>query len=267
VHSILFDRKMLNPIAARAVVGAVACGLVLGSVELARCPQVVAFVPVRPAIALPEAPQAESAQNVPAALGREADNAFAGNDSGVRATNVEAILPAAPHRTLALGSALPHAAGGSVRAQQRPELASASPRQQLVKATASGPRAGSGRETPEWVVLTEWRVQGIPQRAVTVSDYDTGASPAPADSASGPADANRAGQITVTRMILRVYPATQAQGPSSSAGGPSALRSFSDASQATPDPAAKSASKPASNSFSDQPAAIPFGDGWLVFQL
>jgi beta-lactamase regulating signal transducer with metallopeptidase domain len=265
VHSILFDRKILNPIAARAVVGAVACGLVLGSVELARCPQMVAFVPVRPAISLPEAPQAESAQIVPAALGPEANGASVDKDAGVHATNVKAILPPTPHRTLAYGSSSPQSTGAGIRAQQGPELASASPRQQL--ATAPGPRAGSGQEAPEWVVLTEWRVQGIPQREVMVADYDTGASATPADSASSAAGSNPAGQITVTRMILRVYPATQAQGPRSSAGGSSPRHSFSEAAQAPAGSAAKSASKPASNSFSDQPAAIPFGDGWLVFQL
>ena len=44
VHTILRRRQALHPAAARALVGVVGCGLLFGSVELARCPQVVAFV-------------------------------------------------------------------------------------------------------------------------------------------------------------------------------------------------------------------------------
>ena len=44
VHSILCGKQALHPLAARALVGVVGCGLLLASVELARCPQTVAFV-------------------------------------------------------------------------------------------------------------------------------------------------------------------------------------------------------------------------------
>ena len=50
VHRILRRAPGLHPAAARALLGVLSCGLVLGSVELARCPQVVEFA-ARPAAA------------------------------------------------------------------------------------------------------------------------------------------------------------------------------------------------------------------------
>ena len=55
VHSILARNHALSPLATRALLGALSCGLVFGSVELARCPQLIAFVPAQHA---PEVPQA-----------------------------------------------------------------------------------------------------------------------------------------------------------------------------------------------------------------
>ena len=45
VHTILRARPTLSPIAARGLLAAVTCGLVIGAFELAQCPQLVAFVP------------------------------------------------------------------------------------------------------------------------------------------------------------------------------------------------------------------------------
>ena len=45
VYSILARKQALHPVAARALVGVAGCGLLIASVELARCPQMVAFVP------------------------------------------------------------------------------------------------------------------------------------------------------------------------------------------------------------------------------
>jgi beta-lactamase regulating signal transducer with metallopeptidase domain len=45
VHSILRARPTLSPVAARRLLAAMTCGLVIGAFELAQCPQLVAFVP------------------------------------------------------------------------------------------------------------------------------------------------------------------------------------------------------------------------------
>jgi beta-lactamase regulating signal transducer with metallopeptidase domain len=45
VHSILLRKKMLPPVVARAFGAALIAGLALGTTELARCPQLIAFVP------------------------------------------------------------------------------------------------------------------------------------------------------------------------------------------------------------------------------
>ncbi|HEV2135320.1 MAG TPA: M56 family metallopeptidase [Terracidiphilus sp.] len=51
VHSILRRKHALNPLAARAVVGAVGCALIAGATALARCPRLIAFVPAHSASA------------------------------------------------------------------------------------------------------------------------------------------------------------------------------------------------------------------------
>ncbi|MGH9519366.1 MAG: M56 family metallopeptidase, partial [Terriglobales bacterium] len=49
VHSLLLRHRALSPIATRALLGVLGCGLLSGSVELARAPQLVAFVAAPPA--------------------------------------------------------------------------------------------------------------------------------------------------------------------------------------------------------------------------
>lgn len=47
VHAILRRKRKLGPVGTRALLGAMGCSLLVGSIELARCPQLIAFVPVR----------------------------------------------------------------------------------------------------------------------------------------------------------------------------------------------------------------------------
>ncbi|MGB7548084.1 MAG: M56 family metallopeptidase, partial [Terracidiphilus sp.] len=49
VHSILKRNYALSPLATRTLLGALGCGLLFGSVELAQCPQWIAFVPTQTA--------------------------------------------------------------------------------------------------------------------------------------------------------------------------------------------------------------------------
>jgi len=55
VHRLLKSNSSLNPVAARVLLGTVGCGLIFGAVELARAPQLVAFV-ARPVVAQAGAP-------------------------------------------------------------------------------------------------------------------------------------------------------------------------------------------------------------------
>ncbi len=52
VHSILWRGRALHPLAARAWLGAVSCGLLLGALEMARCPEMVGFVPAASSTAM-----------------------------------------------------------------------------------------------------------------------------------------------------------------------------------------------------------------------
>ena len=47
VHSVLRRKKMMGPVGNFALLGALGCSLLFGSVELARCPQMIAFVQAR----------------------------------------------------------------------------------------------------------------------------------------------------------------------------------------------------------------------------
>ena len=226
VHSILCRRQSLHPLAARAFLAVVGCGLLLASVELARCPQTVAFV------AAPQPRPAGLAQiqagSLPAAYASQAASRF-------RAIPAKAILPA---------NALASARMGDAPVYRRPQRAASreaasreaagEPRQQLIKAsTSSTPPAAF---EPQYIVLTAWReVQSAPQGSRNIGDYDAGAH------AQQQTDATTT-QITVTRLILAIYPALAV-------------------------PGAPSGSQKTSRSNAVRPPALPAASGWLVFQL
>lgn len=274
VHSILLRKNVLNPIGAGALLGLVGCGLVFGSLELARCPQMVAFVPAHSlaSAAVAQTAQADGTQVVPAAylLGREP--AFTAAASGFRAVNAVAILPANASRTAVL-----HAARRTAASQQAPwmvktkasRLAPAEPGQHLLRAEIRG-RATNPAEAAQpqgWVVFTAWQVQTSTQSAGITADYETDANGAArqtanenenaAASATSSQPSAPASQITVTRLILRIYPARPAA--SSAAGSTHAQQ----APISRPDSSSNSDTKPVLS----RPTALPFDSGWLVIQL
>ncbi|MGH9606449.1 MAG: M56 family metallopeptidase [Terracidiphilus sp.] len=67
VHSVLRRKNSPHPAAARAALAAIGCGLVFGAVELARCPQLFAFVEPQTAVAAQKRAPVE-ARNVPPKL-------------------------------------------------------------------------------------------------------------------------------------------------------------------------------------------------------
>jgi hypothetical protein len=239
VYSILARKRVLHPMAARALVGVAGCSLLIAAVELARCPQVVAFVP---------------AAKKQIQVGRA--------DSGFRAVESKAVLPAgrdvaaltpvSSHRS-ATTSAEPDGA------QQR-QIASTSetPPEVLLKAEmpdadsdAVGQNASSGTaEEPQYLVLTTWEeVRTSRCHHRMVSDYDSDANVQPQSADDGdPAGKRTVMRIIVTRLILAVYPVdpkTTGAGPGDAAPG----------------------STPAHAEDSDQPSAPQPESSWLVFKL
>ena len=258
VDSILRRKKALHPLAAGALVGIVACGLVVGSVELARSPQLVAFVATpKPdtriaAIARQDAPRiaknSDHRMNEPSPM---ADDTVFHPSGRYRAIETKSVVPArriaVPTNStdrLPLGGNSP--AGESETAMTDRET---SLHQVLVNAAASAPALAS-TQGQEFIVLTAWEeVQTSAPRAREVADYETDAdTQAQSDDATRERGTSPVSQISVTRLILFVYPATAATG--------------------TP-AAAATDTKPArtTGSRSHRPTASAFDGGWLFFQL
>jgi beta-lactamase regulating signal transducer with metallopeptidase domain len=260
VHSILRRKRALHPLAAGALVGVVCCGLAVGSVELARSPQLVAFVAAQE----PDAQVAVLAPQAGTAGVAETDAVFHSSISTLprhfsaqfQSIDTKAIVPA--NRIEASAHVDP-----AVRRQGSPDgmtnVASADasrPRAELVKAvaptTATDAAQGGDLRSGGFFVLTAWEeVQTSSPRTRAVADYEIGASEQEqTDTAAGQhdtgqsntsqANSNGGAQITVTRMIFLVYPAGLA----------------------TP-----SQPTPTTGSHSRQRAASSFDSGWLVFQL
>jgi beta-lactamase regulating signal transducer with metallopeptidase domain len=245
VHSILRNHRGLPPIAARVLLGAVGCSLLAATVELARCPQLVAFVPSAQAASTVQVAGNQSAQF--------GDAVYPSNQQqrltpGVHAVLAEAEMPAAPPASRARLQNLngkAHPVGELRAASSEPRISESRSRSH----EAQVERPVSQAEPQQWIVFTAWeRIEtSNPSATQTTADYDTDpntAPPAPSEDTStatasatttpAKADANQSTNnairrhITVTRLIFRVLP-----------------------------PGSKST----------QPTAIPIGDGWLVIQL
>ena len=268
VHGILWRKPALSPAASRVLLGVVGCGLLAGSVELARCPQTVAFV----AVAQPEQMAQADAVNIDRATYTPVSTSgLAVGASGVHMVQAKGILPAS--RNEAMVSAPAQARRAVVRrARADNEIASrdsgaAMPHETLLRAgtvsEASDRAVIHTSDAAQFVVLTAYeRVQRLPQNGREIADYDTG-SAADGDSAPQLAPGARrrpaaapAPQIIVMRLILRIEPANPGQANGSGIG--------SD--QGSPSERVTN-SKPVNSNPLRQPAVIPFGNGWLVLQL
>jgi beta-lactamase regulating signal transducer with metallopeptidase domain len=258
VYSILARKQALHPVAARALVGVAGCGLLIASVELARCPQMVAFVPA----AHPATHQTELGGIDPTTSLHDRDRAFvqptvARGDSGLRVVDTKAVLPAEHEAGRQTPVSLRRGAAPSVKPAGEPqrELASTgdAPREVLLRAempNADADKAGQDTNSafagePRFIELTTWEeVRTSRRHDRQFADYDTD-KPAPGQSADA-ANPTRRGtftRITFTRLILAVYPISfDPNGPAPGA-------------------------KPAHAEDSGQTTApLPVG-GWLVFKL
>src|ERR1035438_468089 len=109
VHSILRRKHTLGPLGTRALLGALGCGLLFGSIEFVHCPQLIAFVPARNQErnvgtanrTQPVHSQVASARLINAAYVPLRHAGSSHSASAFHATNVEAILPAGSDAKLA----------------------------------------------------------------------------------------------------------------------------------------------------------------------
>ncbi len=243
VQSILHRNRLMHPIAARVLLGALACGLFGVTAELARCPQLIAFAPSEPVQNF-----AQSSQLGDAAYPVNARPAKL--PAGFRAVQARAEMQSTPVVNNAGNRArtnLKTAAVGELRASSEPATSTSRlPAQRPVSVSqpvlAGQPANRLQSSEQQWIVFTAWEqveTTGTPAKAPapkgtsfaektgTTADYDTGTSSA---DASGDPDskATTTSRMRVTQLIFKVVPA---------------------------------------GARSSHATAIPIGDGWLVIQL
>jgi hypothetical protein len=220
VHSILRRNHALSPMATVALMGVLGCGLAVGSLELARCPQLIAFVPARSAEmaqAFASLPQTSASLSQATArlpqTARTADTTVR-NAAVRRSVGLHAAVDSQRRAAMSEQAVATTEAAGE-RLVASLEQDSRSPQAVLLKAEMPG--AEQAPQAQQWVVLTTW--EQVTDTRVT-ADYDTGADAV--------TSAQPASRMIVTRMILRVFPAS---------------------------------------SFFTQPAVAHVRSGWLVMQL
>jgi hypothetical protein len=253
VHSILRRKRTLGAVGTRALLGALGCSLVFGSIELARCPQLVAFVATRnqereqgraglreqansqrgPAkllnVSAIERRSAGASQGLARAI---RDDGVASTDALAQADNRRACIegPGAPREVEVVSKTASYKA------------ANPAPRAVMLKAEMHTAQSAPA-ERQQWIVVTTWeQVQTLNQNSGVapnslIADYETEAT-ADAPATSNVADRDATGgvqskaqpgsQNTVTRLTLKIYPAA---------------------------------------SLSTQPTFVPTRDGWFVLQL
>ncbi|WP_263354425.1 M56 family metallopeptidase [Acidicapsa acidisoli] len=231
VHSILQRKQMLRPLAARSVLAALACGLGFGSVELARCPQLVAFTPEH----LPETAHSDMAMHTRSP--RLINTALAGPMHTLRAmpavasssnrpymTQLKATMPVRDSDSFAETDSAPildREANQTASTRKLSALAppgslartesSHEPSQELLKAQIPDSATSEPQKSQQqsWVVLTTWEEVDFANASEAPSIGTDG--PQPDNTAGQPgnqANVKPTSQVTVTRLIFRVIPAT-----------------------------------------------------------
>jgi bla regulator protein blaR1 len=239
VHSILHGKRRLSPAGTRLLLGMLGCGLLAGSVELARSPQLVAFVPERSAVAAKNAVHPIPAKTTA--------------DIPVQVARVDSLKTGGRR----LRTVSPRPSNGSERVVETNVTLRQPSRAQAVNLKASSEKSErdeptalptmakadqidvKARAQQQWVVLTEWeQVETTYDSTGAIADYDTVVPVGRSASLVAPPDQRNGSRITVTQLIFRVSPAS-----------------------------AGSAAKPASSPSTIQPGIAMFHDGWLVIQL
>jgi len=220
VHSILLRKPVLKPAAARGMAVLLGGSLVFGSVELARCPQLVAFVPPRetetaqvsaPAVENHVRPQMMNASYTPMNRG-----IYGSAPSAPHLTELKAVLPSRPISQQSATPTVHPLPAKNFSSQSLLQRASSTitelPAQpEETMADATGFDANPSREQ-HWVVLTTYEeIQTWDQGTAMVANDATKATnlQAAQSPSQDPNHATGRGmeRITVTRLIFRTLPA------------------------------------------------------------
>ena len=219
VHSILRKKGSLGPVETRVIFGALSVGLVFGAVELSRCPQLVAFVPATPVVFTADAMQ-PSARMVNAAYYPDRNVGAVPTTMKLKTTKPSSLGENRSIEGLNQGDRVERAEGqqNGIRAINTAFIETDSKR-----AATSGnePKVNAAVHEPknsqQWFVLTTWESvqssgQDMAKQGSGVSaDYDL---PANANDDGSARQVPQTGQqpmnqITVTRLIVRVIPASE----------------------------------------------------------
>lgn len=193
VHRILARGQKLSPMATSGFAALVCCGLLLSSAVLARCPQLVAFVPDKPltVVAVAQPAQAPGEQEP-----RRVEDPVTLRLRGASARTREVA-------TLALQPQRPGTA-----AMERLWNAPVSGPARAVALRAEMARAQPDRDADQYMILTAWaQVEIVHEPAQVRSDYDT------VTYGGDAAGAQPVEQFTMTRLIFRIVPRTSVQTP------------------------------------------------------
>ncbi len=191
VHRILARGQKLSPMATGGFVALVGCGLLFSSVELARCPQLVAFVPDTPLLlaAAAHQPQMPKEQKLRAV---EAPVTLRSHHASGKAR--EAAAAQQPQR--------------AVMALQGLWNTPADHAERAVALRAEMPQAGSRADAGHSMILTAWEQVEVTQEPAHVrSDYEAGPQ---GDDVTGSQPVE---QFTIARLIFRIVPRTPVQTP------------------------------------------------------
>jgi len=238
VHSILARRTALGPIGARSLTAVLGCGLLFGSAELSRCPQLIAFTSAPVA-----APTEARAEHMPAV----------GDSTKARMQNVGYSLSdlenqamhayATPHMTqlkaiMPVRTGAPFMVGAHTRKPSAPKailtrqpvtvanrqassrLTADNAQQEAIKPSLTVASADATQDQQQsWIVLTTWEVVTTPAQGSglisdQVADANSGQGAAPLESSAQTPDNQQpaqdskhsAGQIRVTQLVFRVLP-------------------------------------------------------------
>jgi beta-lactamase regulating signal transducer with metallopeptidase domain len=212
VHSILRRRQVLSPIAARGLLAALGCSLLLGSAGLARCPQVVAFTSAREAETAHMRPSAQYSPSTDSTFPPLRAVAVQASAHGLQArpylTQLKATMPVRT-QSRAVNLIAKGTSANPTRQQPiaaTPKFSKPALREEMLKADLTSPQADASANPDQgedagqgWIVLTTWeQVQTSDQPAA--SDEATAQ---PTNQDSGQTNA----RMTITRLIFRVIPA------------------------------------------------------------
>jgi beta-lactamase regulating signal transducer with metallopeptidase domain len=220
VHGILLRKPTLRPVASATLLGALGCGLVAGSVELAKCPQIVAFVPSE----APKARQAAVRETAVAANSVQGDIVVSDKrklSPGYHVVEASAVIPALRDNVRAAANAQPN--GGMLKST--PAQRAKGPDATATAKTHKPSVLNADQTQEQWVVFTSVEQVGITDREPQLTaDFDPHIS---GDSVVNDSKGNdewtdqARDRTTITRLILRILPPS----PFPAQPGPDSFRS------------------------------------------